>query len=570
LTRVSIVCGKNKAGKYHYTKDELLQHFPEVTIHDIDVGRQKALLGKAGAPKEPGVYHKDRLKDQQINHFLDFMQSCGIMQDVASGTRSVTLSSGKKIKMPNAVRTLHKAEVVRLYIGACEEEGYTQENGRPSERTIWKMLNRCPASQRKSLAGLDNIAAEGSDSFDMLIQICKDQCHKENALKDIINDLVQGRRYLKGDYKVHTSNLTCDGVADHCRSYALSDPKESCFQQKCDNKHDLVCQDCSSLDIALKNVERLVKNLNIEKSSKNDLLYDIACSIQKINDWKAHILATKHQERQKYDVLENLDKETCFIIVDFAMKFLSRRFRESMSNWFGKSGNGMHVSCVILRDPVTNKLKKRTYITFIGKAAQDAGCVMAIYKSLLQQIKKDFPHIKSLIDKSDNAGCYHNESLFNWKALWPPTINLYFKETMFNERQAGKDQCDRDTATAKRQMNYYIDQGNNIECASDMNQAMCKATALCGFNSCVLEISGKAIKENSKHIKNISRIHSIKYVYADGKCTHFKVWQYYVSTMLLEVESGIKLKENLFHLPNQKRSSLSRANAIPLVQLKRE
>ena len=52
-------------------------------------------------------------------------------------------------------------------------EGYTQMNGRPSERTLWNILSNCPASQLKSLTELDNVASEGSDSFDMLIKICK-------------------------------------------------------------------------------------------------------------------------------------------------------------------------------------------------------------------------------------------------------------------------------------------------------------------------------------------------------------------------------------------------------------
>ena len=59
---------------------------------------------------------------------------------------------------------------------------------------------------------------------------------------------------------------------------------------------------------------------------------------------------------------------------------------------------------------------------------------------------------------------------------------------MFNERQVGKDQCDRDSATAKRQMNYYLNKGNNIENADEMNEALRTATALCGFNSCVMQI----------------------------------------------------------------------------------
>ena len=86
-----------------------------------------------------------------------------------------------------------------------------------------------------------------------------------------------------------------------------------------------------------------------------------------------------------------------------------------MSNWFGKSGNGMHIMCLIFRND-KNKLVKRTYIVFIGKSSQNVGAVIAIYEVCLQQIKEDAPNIKFIIDKSDNAGCYHIETLFAWKA----------------------------------------------------------------------------------------------------------------------------------------------------------
>ena len=72
-----------------------------------------------------------------------------------------------------------------------------------------------------------------------------------------------------------------------------------------------------------------------------------------------------------------MDKNTAFIVIDFAMKFLSRRYRKSMANWFGKAGMGMHVSCVvIMKDAeraVPNEIhyQKCTYVTFIGKPKQD-------------------------------------------------------------------------------------------------------------------------------------------------------------------------------------------------------
>ena len=142
-------------------------------MNDVKKARQYAAITTSGAPIEPGKYTRKKLKDAQINHFLDFLQHGDVMQDVASVIRTVKLSTGRKTKIPNAARTVHKAEAIRLYIHSCDMEGYTQMNGRLSEQNFWNILSNCPTSQRKSLAGLDNVASEGSDSFDMLIKICK-------------------------------------------------------------------------------------------------------------------------------------------------------------------------------------------------------------------------------------------------------------------------------------------------------------------------------------------------------------------------------------------------------------
>ena len=193
-------------------------------MNDVKKARQHAAITTSGAPIEPGKYTRKKLKDAQINHFLDFLQHGGVMQDVASVIRTVKLSTGRKTKIPNAARTIHKAEAIRLYISPCDMEGYTQMNGRPSERTLWNILSNCPASQRKSLAGLDNVASEGLESFDMLIKICKTL---EN--EDLIKKLTEGRRYLKGNYRAHCTTDDCPGVADHCIKYA--DEKANAINQ---------------------------------------------------------------------------------------------------------------------------------------------------------------------------------------------------------------------------------------------------------------------------------------------------------------------------------------------------
>jgi hypothetical protein len=59
---------------------------------------------------------------------------------------------------------------------------------------------------------------------------------------------------------------------------------------------------------------------------KIDFAYDLEESKKtNIVAWKGHIVATVHQDEQKTNLLENLDSETAFLIIDFAMKFLSRK-----------------------------------------------------------------------------------------------------------------------------------------------------------------------------------------------------------------------------------------------------
>ena len=257
--------------------------------------------------------------------------------------------------------------------------------------------------------------------------------------------LQRGRRYLKGEYKSNCSNIEAE-FADHCRKYALSDPKTLKYQQACNHEHKKQCIDCEDLKDTLVKIEGIhLCFIAFTDKEGEVMMYEFAESCKRILAWKAHILTVIHQDSHKHDILENLNNETAFIIMDFAMKFLSQKYRESMASWFGKSGNGMHVMCVIFKE--NGQLVKRTYIAFIGKTPQNFGAVIAIYESCLQQIRKDSSNIKYIIDKSDNAGCYHTEVLFAWKALWPQNITGHtFVDTMFNERQAGKDQCDRDSA----------------------------------------------------------------------------------------------------------------------------
>ena len=186
----------------------------------------------------------------------------------------------------------------------------------------------CPARQRKSLAGLNNVAADGTDSFDVLLQIPKKVISKypnrKEDMEKLENRLTQGKRYLKGDYKTNCKHFTSE-IADHCRALALSDPKLEEFQHKCDHQHSQSCMHCDDLKGVLDDFRQLDLE-GFDKKEKEILQYDIQEACSRIEAWKAHILTVIHQDAHKYEVLRKLTEDTAFVIIDFAMKFLSRRY----------------------------------------------------------------------------------------------------------------------------------------------------------------------------------------------------------------------------------------------------
>ena len=90
------------------------------------------------------------------------------------------------------------------------------------------------------------------------------------------------------------------------------------------------------------------------QGQKKDLELDIEQSSDRVLQWKAHVLRAINQERAKSKILDNLEKHQSLIVMDWAMKWLPKRFRETQSEWFGKKGRSWHVSACITRTENTD------------------------------------------------------------------------------------------------------------------------------------------------------------------------------------------------------------------------
>jgi hypothetical protein len=125
-----------------------------------------------------------------------------IVQDLLFGEKFLKLSSNVQVKVPNIIRTMIPAQIVKQYKSHCDESGFSPI----SRSTLCRILNVCSASVRKSLQGLDNFSAEGTKAFEELQEIIEklgDECGEGFTWAKKQNEkLKKAKRYLKTDYKV--------------------------------------------------------------------------------------------------------------------------------------------------------------------------------------------------------------------------------------------------------------------------------------------------------------------------------------------------------------------------------
>jgi len=107
--------------------------------------------------------------------------------------------------------------------------------------------------------------------------------------------------------KVHIAEAS--DVADHCITYALSDPKEASFCDVCnDHEHSNACSSCKGLRSILSGIEAALnsKPSNLSDEDHDDMMYSCQQAIQAIEAWKAHQLRSHQQDKCRIDILREL------------------------------------------------------------------------------------------------------------------------------------------------------------------------------------------------------------------------------------------------------------------------
>ncbi|CAC5407841.1 unnamed protein product [Mytilus coruscus] len=368
-----------------------------------------------------GMPPKNREDTRKLDFFLNFITSSHVIKDLPFGERKLKLQDGKKIETPNIIRCMGSAAIVYQYKQYCKENDFNPLG----DSTMFKILSECIATMRKSLKGLDYYLTEGVRAFrdleDILAELYKmgSISLSDNTFKQHKDLLLECKRYLKVDYKVHISETS--NISDHCRKYALSSQDQDHFQSCCDHHHDHVCEHCEQISELLHATSKLVNECQV--SDKDIYLYKFSQAKEKILNWKCHIMRSRNQGAAKSD-LDSLEESEVVIVLDWAMKYLPRRYREDQSN------------CQISQDSVTTT---------------------SVILDIVEDLNTKYEEISKVHLWSDNSGCYKCTDTIN-------AIAMSCKITAYNfcEAQDGKGACDRTAATLKAGIKRYINQGNDV------------------------------------------------------------------------------------------------------------
>ena len=140
------------------------RYIPGLTEYRFKMARLHSLQYGRGAEVPRTRSLRMRVESTQLDYFLAYITSPHAIQDLPLGQRYLRLSSGKILETPNVIRTMVPNRLVKQYQAYCEETGFTLF----SPATMFRVLSACAATVRKSLQGLDYIAADGAKGFEDL------------------------------------------------------------------------------------------------------------------------------------------------------------------------------------------------------------------------------------------------------------------------------------------------------------------------------------------------------------------------------------------------------------------
>ena len=126
----------------HYIPRLTRYRYSMANLHRSQFGRG------AQVPQQPTT--RIRVDLRQLDHFLGFITSPHLVQDLPFGQKHLKLSSGEVIQVPNVIRMMIPERVVQQYTQYCLKINFRPFSGTTMRRVLFECMCLC----KKFTAGL--------------------------------------------------------------------------------------------------------------------------------------------------------------------------------------------------------------------------------------------------------------------------------------------------------------------------------------------------------------------------------------------------------------------------------
>ena len=111
---------------------------------------------------------------------------------------------------------------------------------------------------------------------------------------------------------------------------------------------------------------------------KEELEFVISQAKQSVECWKAHLLRSVNQDEYRLEILSSLSTSFILLVIEWEMKYLPQKYRESQSYWFGKRVLSRHIIAVAIKGN-SGEMEMMTCVhVFESATAQYSSLVLAI------------------------------------------------------------------------------------------------------------------------------------------------------------------------------------------------
>lgn len=139
------------------TAGQLRQLIPGLSRYKLSIARKHSIQYGRGVEVPKTHTPRMRIDEAQLDHFITFITSSHIVQDLPYGEKILKLTTGEVLMVPNSIRMMIPDRICQQYTQYCKETGF-EPMGKSTMLTI---LKECSASIRKSLQGLDYFVVDG-------------------------------------------------------------------------------------------------------------------------------------------------------------------------------------------------------------------------------------------------------------------------------------------------------------------------------------------------------------------------------------------------------------------------